>query len=95
MRTTVKPKTIQLSFAAFLLSNETLKNKTKYRLVRYQDNVSEWRDMSSSLIAIGRYQENVSEWRDMSSSLIAVGRYQDNVSEWRDMFSSLIAVSVT
>ena len=48
----VKPKTIKLAFCCFSAKHGTLKNKTEDRLVRYQDNVSEWRDMSSSLTAV-------------------------------------------
>ena len=43
----VKPKTIKLVSLASLLKHTSLRRKSKDLLAQNQDNVSEWRDMSS------------------------------------------------
>ena len=42
----VKPKNIKIGICCFSAKHAALRRKSKYWLVRNQDNVSEWDDMS-------------------------------------------------
>jgi hypothetical protein len=69
-------------FAPFAQVDMSLRAKTWN-----EDNVSEWRDMSTRAKGAKTWNEdNVSEWRDMSTRAKRAKTWNDdNVSEWRDM----------